>query len=76
MAPNYRLSDGTSWPRVPAEDLCAKLNCYDAETVTLTQREAWALREIVGAYDHLLSHPAGTGAAVQKLRMLRRAARS
>lgn len=70
-----RLPDGTSWPRVPDEDLRQKLNCYNAETVTLTRHEAWVLREIVGAYDHLLSHPAGVEEAVAKLRMLRRAAK-
>lgn len=69
----YRLPDGTSWPTTPDEDLHSKLNCYNAETVTLTQHEAWKLREIVGAYDHLLSHPAGTGSVVAQLRMLRRA---
>lgn len=37
---NYRLPDGTSWPRVPDEDIRAKLNCYDADTVTLTRHEA------------------------------------
>lgn len=72
---NYRLADGTSWPRSPDEDLHTKLNCYDGDTVTLTKHEAWTLREIVGAYDHLLSHPAGTESAVAKLRMLRKAAK-
>jgi hypothetical protein len=27
----------------------------------------------VGAYDHLVDHPAGTEAAIRKLRLLRRA---
>jgi hypothetical protein len=72
--PFLRLDNGTLWS-APLTDpeLLDKLNCYDAETVTLTRREAWALRDIVGAYDHLASHPAGTESAVQSLRSLRRA---
>jgi len=31
-----------------------------------------ALREIVGAYDHLLRHPVGTEATIRTLRALRR----
>lgn len=76
MSRPLRLPDGTSWPQpLDDENLSAKLNCYHAETVTLTRAEAWALREIVGAYGHLCCHPAGVGKAVAKVRMIRRALR-
>ena len=71
-----RLDDGTAWPEpLRDETLADKLNCHLADTVTLTRHEAWALREIVGAYAHLAEHPAGVEAAVARLRMLRRKVR-
>jgi hypothetical protein len=50
------------------------LRC-DGETVTLTKEQLWRLRDIVGAYNHLTTHPAGVGAAIVTLRLLRRAVR-
>jgi hypothetical protein len=74
---SLRLDNGTSWPAPLHDDeLSDKLNCYLHETVTLTRHEAWALREIVGAYAHLSAHPAGTESAVKSLRSLRRAVRN
>lgn len=74
--PQLRLDNGTSWPApLNDEELADKLNCYHSETVTLTRNEAWALRSIVGAYDHLATHPAGVESAVKALRSLRRAVR-
>ena len=72
---NIRLPNETTWPLPLDEDEARKLNCYDADTVTLTKHEAWRLRSIVGAYDHLTTHPAGVGAAIRTLRLLRRAVR-
>lgn len=41
----------------------------------LTQAERFALARVCDAYVHLLTHPAGVEAAVQRLRGLRRAER-
>ena len=74
MSKPYRLPDGSVFaPLLHNDALRDKLNCYHAETVTLTRTEAWTLREIVACYEHLIAHPAGTEAAVRKLRMARRA---
>ena len=74
MNKNYRLLNDTAWP-MPLDDDEIDLNCYHIETVTLTRHQAWRLRDIVGAYDHLVRHPAGVEAAIHALRLLRRAAR-
>ncbi len=73
MADHIHLPDGSNWPPPLDQETAEKLNCYESETVTLTRHEAWRLRSIVGAYDHLVDHPAGTEAAIRKLRLLRRA---
>mgnify|MGYP001576873002 FL=1 len=41
--------------------------------VVLTREEALSLRSLVGAYAHLVGHPAGVQAALVKLRLLRKA---
>ncbi len=72
---NIRLPNETTWPLPLDEEEAQKLNCYDSDTVTLTRAEAWRLRDIVSGYSHLTTHPAGVGAAVRTLRLLRRAVR-
>ena len=61
------LDNGTTWPDVPDERL------RDAVDGIEDRATRYHLRAILGAYDHLAAHPAGTNSAVQSLRSLRRA---
>lgn len=84
MSPTLRLDNGTAWPdpdavaeafdRLPrpaAADRPFDAPMTDAERQALL--DWWTIRAVVGAYDHLATHPAGTESTVQTLRSLRRA---
>ena len=73
-----RLDDGTAWPHPDRgheaiTEIGGSASLLDAQSLTLTRADFFALREIVAAYDHLCRHPVGTEDTVKKLRMLRRA---
>ena len=46
------------------------------ETVTLSRDDAYALEVAADCYLHLTTHPAGTEAAIEQLRAIRRALRT
>ena len=84
MSTTLRLDNGTAWPDPAAVwaafERLPRPACYwrpldephtDAERQEFT--DYCTLRDVVGAYDHLTRHPAGTEAAVKSLRSLRRA---
>ncbi len=67
-----KLPDGTSWPDLEqATEAAWRARFLDSQVST---EDRMTLASVVSAYWHLVAHPAGTEAAVKKLRMLRRRA--
>ena len=87
MSRTLRLDDGTAWPdpsavvaafdRIPPPAAFVRVIVDIEAPMTDAERQAlhdyWTIRDVVGAYDHLTRHPAGTESAVKSLRSLRRA---
>jgi len=73
--PDVKLPDGSLWPHpeCPALEESAWTAVHHPDR--LTGGQAGHLLSLVAAYQHLATHPAGTDAAVAKLRALRRALR-
>ena len=69
-----RLDDGTSWLDPHDERLHEAARKAVHHREGLTREEAWLLADAVAGYCHLATHPAGTEAAIRKLRALRREA--
>ncbi|MCP4244233.1 MAG: hypothetical protein GY772_27115 [bacterium] len=62
---HWRLEDGTVWPSVEAADGVVWRHHH-------SDPPDYDASGVAGAYMHLVAHPAGTEAAIRKLRMLRR----
>lgn len=68
-----RLSDGSSWPDLErAGEAEWALRHARSLGDAPTRGDELVAASVIGAYRHLLTHPAGTEAAVRKLRELRR----
>lgn len=77
MIPRLRPHPDCSWPHPNTgheaiERIGGPLDLDDKGPFTITGADFFALRKIVGAYDHLLRHPVGTEATIRTLRALRR----
>jgi len=77
MIPRLHPTPGCSWPHPNTgheaiERIGGPMSLDDKGPFTITSADFFALREIVGAYDHLLRHPVGTERVIRTLRALRR----
>lgn len=68
MTPRHRLDDGSLWPS-------AQTAGEASDRLRYGEVPDYDAAAVMDAYWHLLRHPSGTEAAVQKLRALRRAER-
>jgi hypothetical protein len=61
-----------AFPDPTTEEVDGAMHTARYDLAHLTQAQAYLLCDIACAYDHLLTHPAGTEAVVRQLREVRR----
>lgn len=66
------IDNGTAWP----DPLAHHEAIHDAVSRIPDKVVRYHVTAMIGAYQHLAAHPAGTESAVQSLRSLRRAVRA